>query len=208
MDFKVLTCSRNSGDIEALQEEFASSGAVRGIAVDLAEKEGCQQFVDFVNSEADTIDCLINNAGIFIPGEVHKEENSTFEKLMSINLNSAYYITKGLIQKMIARKQGHIFNMCSTASITAYPNGGSYSISKYALMGFSKVLREEMKEHNVKVTAVIPGATFTPSWKDSGIPESRFMKSSDVAKSVTAAYQLSEQAVVEELLIRPQLGDI
>jgi short-subunit dehydrogenase len=76
------------------------------------------------------------------------------------------------------------------------------------LLGFSKVLREELKEFNIKVTSVLPGATYTPSWKDSGLPETRFMKPADVSKSIWSAYNLSAQSVVEELVIRPQFGDI
>src|SRR5690606_33154149 len=101
-----------------------------------------------------------------------------------------------------------IFNMCSTASITPYVNGGSYCISKFALLGMSKVLREEMKPFGIKVTTVIPGATLTASWEGTELPSDRFMKSEDVAATIWTAYALSPQAVLEELIIRPQLGDL
>ena len=89
-----------------------------------------------------------------------------------------------------------------------YANGGSYSISKYAQLGMTKVLREEMKQHGIRVTAVLPGATLTASWEGVDLPESRFIKSEDVADSVFAAYRLSKNSVIEEILIRPQEGDI
>jgi short-subunit dehydrogenase len=98
--------------------------------------------------------------------------------------------------------------MCSIASIKAYPNGGSYAISKFALLGFSKVLREELKEFNIRVTAVLPGATRTASWDGVDLPEDRFMRAEDVAETVFSAYSISERSVVEEIIIRPQLGDI
>jgi NADP-dependent 3-hydroxy acid dehydrogenase YdfG len=109
---------------------------------------------------------------------------------------------------MMEAKRGHIFNMCSVASIKAYTNGGAYSISKFALLGFSKNLREEMKPYNIKVTSIIPGAAYTESWASSGIEEKRFMQAKDIAEMVYAASQLSPQACVEEILLRPQLGDI
>jgi short-subunit dehydrogenase len=109
---------------------------------------------------------------------------------------------------MISRRKGHIFMMCSTASITPYTNGGSYCISKFALLGMSRVLREELKPHSVKVTALLPGATLTNSWAGTDLPEDRFLKAEDVANSAWAAYALSASAVIEEILIRPQLGDI
>jgi len=98
--------------------------------------------------------------------------------------------------------------MCSIASLAAYHNGGSYSISKFALMGFSKNLREELKPYNLKVTAVYPGAVYTSSWEGSGIPPSRIMEVSDVASLIYAASQLSPQACVEDIVLRPQQGDL
>ncbi|MNL41342.1 Sepiapterin reductase [compost metagenome] len=127
---------------------------------------------------------------------------------METNLYSAYHLTRGLLLGMMELKKGHIFTICSTASIIAYPNGGSYCISKFALYGMTKVLREEMKPYNVRVTAILPGATYTDSWKGTDLPEERFMDSRDVAESIWSVYALSSRAVVEEILIRPQLGDL
>jgi len=108
---------------------------------------------------------------------------------------------------MIETKTGHIFSVCSIASLAAYSNGGAYSISKFALLGFTKNLRKEMQPHGIKVTAVIPGAVYTDSWKGA-VAEQRIMKSEDIARIIYSATQLSEQAVVEEIVIRPQLGDL
>src|SRR5579871_726830 len=104
--------------------------------------------------------------------------------------------------------RAHIFNMCSIASLKAYNNGGSYSISKFALAGFSKNLREEMKPFGIKVTAVYPGAVYTDSWIGSGVDEKRIMEANDIAHMIYASSQLSPQATVEEIIIRPQLGDL
>jgi NADP-dependent 3-hydroxy acid dehydrogenase YdfG len=109
---------------------------------------------------------------------------------------------------MIERKKGHIFNLCSTASITAYTNGGAYCVSKFALYGMTKVLREELKPHGIRVTAILPGATLTASWEGVDLPPERFIQATDVAKMIWSAYNLSPGAVIEEILMRPQLGDI
>ncbi len=76
---------------------------------------------------------------------------------------------------IIERKDGHVFNICSIAGIAPYPNGASYCISKYAQVGMTKVLREEMKPFGIRVTAVIPGSTLTASWDGTELPESRFI---------------------------------
>jgi short-subunit dehydrogenase len=154
------------------------------------------------------IDVLINNAGQFIPGSVHDEPAGLLEQLMAVNLYGAYHLTRGLLPAMMTRRSGHIFNICSVASFKAYPNGGAYSISKYALAGFSANLREEMKPYGIKVTTVYPGAAYTDSWAGSGVDPQRIMTAADVAEMVYTASRLSSQATVEEILLRPQLGDL
>jgi NADP-dependent 3-hydroxy acid dehydrogenase YdfG len=109
---------------------------------------------------------------------------------------------------MIVKRSGHVFNISSIAGLKAYPNGGAYSVSKFALRGFSMNLRDELKPYNIKVTTVFPGASYTDSWAASGIERERFMEASDIAKMVYAAFLLSPQACVEEITLRPQLGDI
>lgn len=209
--FDLVTCSRNQKDLDELQNNFNQKYpdiSFQSLKADLSQKQQAQDFVEYIRKMDRDVDVLVNNAGIFIPGAIHQEEEGKLEQMINTNLYSAYHIIRGLIEPMKSRKQGHIFNMCSTASIIPYVNGGSYCISKFALLGLSKVLREEMKNFNVKVTAILPGATLTASWEGVDLPPERFMKSEDVAESVYTAYSLSERSVVEEILIRPQLGDL
>jgi len=208
--FNAVVCGRNFPDLEALKDEIEQKQDVQVLikSTDLAIKEEVKDFGEFVLKYIESPAVLVNNAGVFVPGAVHDEQEGVLEKMMKTNVYSAYHITRALLPAMKSAKQGHIFNMCSTASIIPYVNGGSYCITKFALLGFSKVLREELKETGIKVTAVLPGATHTDSWKGVDIPEERFMKPEDVAETVHGAYALSERAVIEEILMRPQLGDI
>jgi short-subunit dehydrogenase len=144
---------------------------------------------------------------MFLPGNILDEADGTLEQTMNVNLYSAYWVTKILLPKIVAQQSGHIFNMASIAGLQAYPNGGAYSISKFALLGFSKNLRRELMPHGIKVTAVIPGAVYTDSWAPFVAPE-RIMETEDIAKMIYAASRLSPQAVVEEIIMRPQLGDL
>ena len=143
-----------------------------------------------------------------MPGSIYNEEEGVLEKMIEVNLYCAYHLTRALLPEMMKKKNGHIFNICSIAALKAYPNGGSYSISKYALMGFSKNLREEMKPYNIKVTTVYPGAVYTSSWKESGVDPKRIMETTDVADSIYTISKLSTQACVEDIVLRPQLGDL
>lgn len=207
----VITCSRNEHDLTMLKadiEKKGYGGEVFFQKADLSDREQMRDFVSFIEGMKRPVEVLINNAGVFIPGSVHDEPEGQMETMMKTNLFSAYHLTRGLVGDMIRRKSGHIFNICSTASITPYINGGSYCISKYALYGMTKVLREEMKTHGIRVTAVLPGATLTASWNGTDLPEERFVRPEDVAEAIWSAHQMSSRTVVEELLIRPQLGDI
>lgn len=207
--FDVVTCARKGAELDTLKKKFEATGSKAYVQVaDMSDRSQVKNFAEFVNSIGRPLDVLVNNAGFFTPGLITQEPDGVLENMINSNVYSAYYMTRGLIDQMKKNKGGHIFNMCSIASIKAYPNGGSYAISKFALLGFSKVLREELKEHGIRVTAILPGATRTASWDGVDLPDERFMKVEDIADAVYAAYALSGRSVVEEMVIRPQLGDI
>jgi short-subunit dehydrogenase len=208
--FDVVTCARKLQGLNQLKAELESKFGIQTYihSADMADKKQVYAFTDFVNSLNRPVDVLVNNAGYFIPGMVTEEPEGALENMIAGNVYSAYYTTRGLVKSMQERREGHIFTMCSIASLKAYPNGGSYAISKFALLGFSKVLREELKAYNIRVTAILPGATLTASWEGVDLPEERFIRPEDVADTVYAAHALSGRSVVEEILIRPQLGDI
>lgn len=209
--YDLYLSSRNENHLLKTMEELKTrfpNIKVDGKAFDLGEKQHARLFGEWVLNNADTVDVLVNNAGTFIQGNVSDEPDGALETMLQVNLHSAYHTTRSLLPRMIALKQGHIFTICSVASLAAYPNGGAYSISKFALLGLTRNLRRELQPHGIKVTAVIPGAVYTDSWKGSGVPQDRIMESEDIARLVYAASQLSPQAVVEEIIIRPQLGDL
>lgn len=208
--FDVVTCSRKQKDLDEVKQSVERNYNVQVYTkvADMTDTNQIKSFTDFVNQLSRPVDVLINNAGYFEPGNVTEEPDGILEKMIHSNLYSSYYTTRGIVSGMKERKWGHIFTICSIASIKAYPNGGSYAISKFALLGFTKVLREELKSFGIRVTAILPGATKTSSWDETDLPESRFMKAEDIAETVYAAFSLSSRSVVEELIIRPQLGDI
>lgn len=208
--FDVIFCARTEHDIFSLKSEIEQmySVKVHAIACDLSLKSDVKKFGEFCLAVSSEFDVLINNAGIFLSGGLLEEEDGNLETLIEINIYSAYYLTRMIAPEMIKNKQGHIFNLCSVASLQAYESGGSYTITKFGLLGFSKSLRNELKHHFVKVTAVLPGAVLTQSWEGTELPEERFIDVNEVAKLIWNAYDTSQRTVVEEILIRPMLGDI
>lgn len=209
--YNLFLCAKTESTLLQTIEELKTAYpavSITGKALDLSEKNGARLFGEWVLHHTDGVDILVNNTGTFVQGNVSDEPDGALETMLSVNLYSAYHTTRTILPGMLARRSGHIFTICSIASLAAYPGGGAYSISKYALLGFTRNLRAELKEKGIKVTAVIPGAVYTDSWKGSGVPESRIMEVQDLAKMIFAAAQLSPQAVVEDIVLRPQLGDL
>lgn len=206
----LFLCSRDAEKLKECCEELQNTykTQIHYYPADLSKPQAAKDFGKWVLENTDTIDILINNAGQFIPGNIYNEEDGTLEKMIGINLYSAYNVTRSLLKSMMERKAGHIFNISSIAGLQAYPNGGAYSISKFALTGFSKNLREEMKGFNIKITTVYPGAVYTSSWDGSGVEKSRIIEVEDIANMIFAVSKLSPQACVEDIVIRPQLGDL
>ena len=206
---QLFLCSRNEEVLNKTREELLTqypSVTIHAKAFDLSKN--AKEFGIWVLEKGIEVDVLINNAGSFEPGSVYNEPEKLLENQLATNLYSAYHLTRTLLPDMMKRRSGHVFNICSIAALKAYPNGGAYSISKFALNGFSKNLREEMMPFNIKVTAVFPGAVFTDSWGNFDNTADRIMVPEDIAKMVYAASQLSPAACVEEIVIRPQLGDL
>jgi short-subunit dehydrogenase len=206
----LFLCSRNMDRTIAWQQELMRVNGIRVMSAnaDLSDPSAARTFGATVLDAFGHVDILVNNAGLFEPGSVYNEPEGRLETMIGVNLYSAYHLTRALLPGMMHRKSGHIFNICSIASLQAYKNGGAYSISKWAMLGFNRNLREEMKPFGVKVTAVLPGATLTDAWEGVPIEPRRIMEADDIAKMIIAAAALSAPACVEEIILRPQKGDL
>lgn len=206
----LFLCSRHMSQTLEWQQSMMSRYGCRitSFDADLSVAAGVESFGRMVLEATGSIDVLVNNAGYFEPGHVLQEEEGVLERMLAVNLFAAYRLTRMLAPVMVRQGSGHIFNICSVAALKAYDNGGSYSISKWALLGYTRNLREELKPHGVRVTAVHPGATLTASWDGFGIDPARLMEADDVAVMIEACAKLSPKACVEDILMRPQQGDL
>jgi Short-chain alcohol dehydrogenase of unknown specificity len=208
--YNLFLCARGEVALYKSLEELMTrypSVTIRAKPFDLSKKEEAISFGQWCLSFGQP-DILVNNAGLFEPGEVHNEADGVMESQMATNFYSAYHLTRTLLPAMMERKSGHVFNLCSIASLAAYKNGGAYSISKFALYGFNKNLREEMKPHGIKVTALVAGAVMSDSWGNFDNSTNRIMEAEDIARLIYSASCLSPAACVEEILVRPQQGDL
>ena len=209
LGFNLIIAGRREERLKLLKYDLESNGVeVCALSFDLRDRTEVDKAIDSLSERWKAIDVLVNNVGVFLPGKLTEEPEGNFEVMLNTNLASTYHLTRALFPFIKNAEQPYIFNICSTASITPYLNGGSYCISKYAQYGLTKVLREELKEYNIRVSAVMPGATLTNSWSGTDLPEQRFIDPNSVAEMIYTAYQLPGNVVLEEILMRPMDGDI
>jgi NADP-dependent 3-hydroxy acid dehydrogenase YdfG len=109
---------------------------------------------------------------------------------------------------MLKRRRGDIFFLSSIAGLGAYPLSAAYCAAKFGVTGLAKVLRAETKDAGLRVCCVHPGATWSPSWKTSGVKPGRIMPAEDIARAILDVHRLGRRTVVEEIVLRPQLGDL
>ncbi|WP_316821621.1 SDR family oxidoreductase [Pedobacter gandavensis] len=202
--YNIAVCARNAVELEAFKAELSASGVfVFTYAADLGQKEEVLAFCEAVNDVFSSIDVLVNNAGVFLPGSMFDETDDVFEKQLDLNLLAPYYLSKYFGKIMRNQQSGHIFNICSIASKEIVPNAGSYSVTKSALLSLNDVCREELSKYNVKVTAILPGSTLTASWEGTTIPAERFVQPDDIAHTIHTILSLSTGVNVDEVTLKP-----
>lgn len=196
---KLATVARTCQKLGATAEAFAC---------DVSDEASVATMATAVKKRFDAVDVLINNAGKFAGAPFTEMSVADFDRMIAANLRSVFLVSRAFAPAMIARGRGDIFNMSSIAGLIAYPGGAGYSAAKFGVTGLSKVMRAELRDKGVRVCCVYPGATVSPSWEGSGVDEARMMPTADVARAFFDIYRLSRRTVVEEIVLRPQGGDI
>jgi 3-oxoacyl-[acyl-carrier protein] reductase len=210
-NYNVVLCARNEKELDTILLELRETYPklnFHGMKADMENMSEVKEFADFSLKCLRNVNVLVNNAGLYIPSELFQEEESSLERQMKVNVYAPHYLSKFIAENMKLKSSGHIFNICSIASISPVISAGSYSISKAALLSLTKVLRDALMPDGIKVTAILPGATLTDSWSGTTLPAERFVSSDDVASSIINCLQMSAGANVDEVIIRPLKGEI
>ena len=148
--------------VETIQEEITTGKVIACLGIDLSDRNGCETLYNSVKALNIPVDILINNAGIGLYGRMDEVPSEKWEQLMQVNLLTPMRLSSLFMADMIARKKGHIVNISSVAGWIAPAGMAHYSTSKFGLRGFSEGLFNEVKNYNVKVTAVYPFFSRTP----------------------------------------------
>lgn len=208
-DARIALVARTEPKLQAVAETCESKGADALVCpTDVTDDAAVAQMADAVRDVWGVPDVLINNAGAFTPAPLDETSPDAFRAQVDINLNAPFVVTKAFLDGMVARGSGHLFFMASVAALQAYPGSVAYCAAKHGLLGLARVVREETNDQGLRVTTLLPGATRTPSWEGTDLPDARFMDPDDVAQAVVDAYRLSGRTVVEEIVLRPQEGDV
>lgn len=208
---RLALVARNRRNLQAVAAECARldpRGAAAAFGCDVTDEAAVARLARAVAKRFGPVDVLVNNAGAFAPARFEDTTVAAFDRMIAVNLRSAFLVTRAFLPAMVERRRGDILFMSSIAGLGAYPNAAAYCAAKFGLTGLAKVLRAETRDRGIRVCCLHPGATWTPSWAGSGVDPERLMPAEDVARAVLDVFDGSRRTVVEEVVIRPQLGDL
>jgi NADP-dependent 3-hydroxy acid dehydrogenase YdfG len=206
---RLALVARNVTKLQAVARDCAQAGAkVEVFECDVSNEASVGLMAEAVTERFGRVDVLINNAGAFAMAPFAETKVSEFDRMVAVNLRSAFLVTQAFLPAMTKRKAGDIFFMSSIAGLGAYPQAAAYCAAKFGVTGLAQVLRAETKNRGIRVCCIHPGATWSPSWENSGVKAERIMPAEDVARAMLDVYRLDRRTVVEEIILRPQLGDV
>ncbi len=194
--------SRTAADLEKVAEEVRGAGVRAVVAsADVSDLASVNAAVGKVQQELGNIDILINNAGIATFGKFLELEPEAWEKQVKVNLFGVYYMIRAVLPQMIERQTGDIINISSTAGLRGSALTSAYSSSKFAVMGLTESLMQEVRRHNIRVTALNPSTVVTDLAKNSNLindNEDRLIHPEDFAELIIAQLKLNRRVFVKD----------
>lgn len=206
----VIGTARRLELLSELKKELAVFGNnFEPYQLDVTDYDAIVQFHKNILSNYQ-IDCLINNAGTTSFKKAIDDSISEIENIINVNLLGSIYTIKIVLPEMIARQSGTIINILSMVTQKVFTSSSAYTASKSGLLGYSKVLREEVRDKNIRIINVSPGATSTEIWSDEVRNKNNdsMMNADDIAKIVFRIFAEKSNMVVEEIILRPVKGDL
>jgi NAD(P)-dependent dehydrogenase (short-subunit alcohol dehydrogenase family) len=208
---RVVLAARTRGEIESAADELTRSSGSEALAVpcDVRDAAQVRALVERAVAGFGGIDILVNNAGVFRLAPVAETDEAAWDAMLDTNLKGAFLVARAAVPHLVARR-GHVINMVSLAGRNAYRDNGAYCASKWGLLGFTNVLREELRQEGVRVTALLPGAVDTPIWDAvAGTwDRSRMLRPETVARLVVEICTQPPEVSTDEVVIGPSAGKL
>ncbi|WP_270168295.1 3-ketoacyl-ACP reductase [Paenibacillus sp. SYP-B4298] len=194
--------SRTGSDLESLSAELAATYGIKvyTAVVDVSRKSEVDAAVSRLAEELGAIDILLNNAGIGQFGTLLDMEPEVWEGIIQTNLMGTYYVTRAALPTMLKQDSGTIINIASTAGERGFATGSAYCASKFAVMGLTEALMQEVRKSNIRVTALTPSTVNTPLAVSAGLKigdEDRMMQAEDVAELILATVKLPQRVMIK-----------
>lgn len=206
----VFVSARRVSELERLNKDLKKEKlGVKVFPCNVASNHNVDQTVKKITSDYE-IDCLVNNAGITSFKLAEENSINEIDDIINTNLLGSIYTIKNVLPFMIEKKSGTIINVNSIITQRFFTHSSAYAASKMGLLGYSKVLREEVRKYNIRVIDIFPGNTETPMWsaKIRKEKKERMMKSEDIARVLVWSYLQKGNMVSEEIFLRPIKGDL
>ena len=208
-DVKVVLAARTQNTVEQVAADLRKSGAeVVAIPTDVTDVDAVKNLIQRTLQTYQKLDILINNAGNGIFGPVADFDPNDWDSVINSNLKGVYLCAKYALPHLLAQGSGQIINVLSIAAKVAFPASSAYCAAKAGALALTKVLAAEVREQNIRVTAVMPGSVETPFWED--IPQhpdfDKMLKPEHVAHTVLSVCQQPVGMVTEEVVVMPPLG--
>jgi len=194
--------ARTGKDLEVLQAALVQEYGinVHTATADVGNIEEVNAAVAALQQQLGSIDILINNAGTAQFGTVVDMEPQQWEQIIQTNLMGTYYVSRAVLPAMIEQNSGSIINIASTAGERGFATGSAYCASKFAVMGLTESLLQEVRKFNIRVTALTPSTVNTELAVNAGLKigdEDRMMQSEDVAELIVTALKLPQRVFIK-----------
>lgn len=198
--YRVWMTARSTSELEKAKAEIEqkTGGSVLVHSLDFMNTEAVKTYADALLKTCETVDIIVNNAGMFIPDQLD-EHPTKLDQHMKMNFEAAYTITQQLLPKMVKAQKGHIFNVCSVVNRNPRVGAASYTISKFALWGYHQLLYKTMLPHGVKVCAFFPSSINTSSWAGADVPFDDFVQPEDIASLIVTILKMKRGTVPSEI---------
>ena len=206
---KVVLASRTQHDLETAANLIrADGGEALVVPTDVTQADAVETLVNRTLEAYGQIDILVNNAGIGVFETVADSDPEAWTQVVASNLKSTYLCSKYVLPSMLARQSGQIINVLSIAAKVAFKASSAYCAAKAGALAFTKVLAEEVRSENIRVTAVSPGSVDTPFWTEiEGHPDLNLMlKPEHVAETILFVATQPAGIVTDEIVVTPPLG--
>jgi 3-oxoacyl-[acyl-carrier protein] reductase len=199
-----------SGRSEETLKKIAQQIGVAAVLCDVTDESSVRQAHEEITSTFGIVSILINAAGISPFTTFSQTSVQEFDEVIATNLTGSFLTTRLVLPAMYAAQRGSIVQLLSIASIKAFAGGAAYIASKFGALGFINSLREEARKHQVKVMAVLPGATDTDAWdrESRETYRGRMMQPEDISQAVMHLLSQPDRMLTEEMVIRPIGGDL